>query len=218
MTVSNPQWQLINLASIETAKGSIFFATGRANLTRQDVISCGINFYYSVFHICTAILAITPQGTFLEKGIIEWKGRFNAPKYYLPCTHDKLIVEMNKIDSQLAKSLVELKELREYICYGPYLCSENTPHWRPIINTCEFPNVKQKLELFHSSFAFSRISRMISRYLKEKIQKSVFCLWTDQAMKIFKESIEINDSNYEESSKIWSTIREQICPKPLKNL
>jgi len=195
------------------AKGCIFLATTKMNFQRRDIISCGINFYYSMFHVCVAILAVTPNGAFLEKGIIDWKDRFSAPKYYLPCSHGRLIKEIRKINSELANFLEELRELREYICYGPYFCSENIPAWQPRIYTCEIENVKQKLESFYFHFPFNEISELLCDYLKEGIQKTVFCIWVDQIMKIFKESIEINDVTYEESNGIWSIIRKRLCPQ-----
>ena len=96
-----PNYGLINLASIEMVKACIFYASGRINLRQNDVISSSINFYYGAFHNCVSIVALSPDGTFLEKGIIEWKDRFNAPNRYIPCTHDELINKTKKIDEEL---------------------------------------------------------------------------------------------------------------------
>lgn len=100
-----PNYGLINLASIEMVKACIFYVSGRINLSQNDIISSGVNFYYSAFHNCVSIVALSPDGKLLEKGIIKWKDRFNAPKLYIPCSHEELITKTKKIDQEFARIL-----------------------------------------------------------------------------------------------------------------
>ena len=196
-------------------KACIFYANGRMNLRQNDIISSGVNFYYSAFHNCLSILALSPDGTFLEKGIIEWKDRYNAPNWYMPCSHEKLITKTKTVDEKFAKVLRELKNIREYLNYGPYACSDHTPHWKPIIFTCEIKDIKEKLKSYDSRLSdmFHKTPELVSRYLQEPLQKFVFCLWGDNAIEIFKGELIFNNSLYDESKKIWSQIRNYICPK-----
>lgn len=210
MVHSTPNAKLINLASTEMAKGCIFLATGNENLERGDLVSCGVNTYYGLFHISVAILSLSSEGAFLESAIIDWKYRFKAKEQYLPISHNKLISLMKEIDSKLAISLEELKEIREYICYGPYLCGRSDPKWQPIIYTCEIESVKPTLESFYSNFSFKDVAESIGINLKEDWQKNVFSLWIEQTLKIFKESIGITDTTYRRSQEFWSTIRQAI--------
>jgi len=210
-----PNYGLINLASIEMVKACIFYTSGRINLHQNDIISSGVNFYYSAFHNCISIVALSPEGTFLEKGIIKWKDRFNAPNRHIPCSHDELITKTKTIDQELARVLTELKDIREYLSYGPYVCSDHTPHWKPILFTCEIKDIRKKLESYNSRLSdiFCGTPELINDYLHEDIQKLVFCLWGDQVLKIFKGEMIFNNLIYEGCKKIWSQIRKHVCLK-----
>jgi len=208
-------YKLINFASIEMAKACIFYASGRINLCKNDIISSGVNFYYSVFHNCVSIVALSPRGKFLEEGVIDWKDRFNAPKWYIPCSHERLITETKIIDQEFAQILAELKDIREYLSYGPYVCSDHTPHWKPIINTCEIKDIKQKLESYNSNLCkiFSKTPEIVNGYLQEGTPRLVFCLWGDDAIKIFRGELIFSKLLYNEGKKIWLYIRKGICPR-----
>jgi len=196
-------------------KACIFYATGRMNLRQNDIVSSGINFYYSVFHNCVSVVSLGPYGGFLNKGIIKWKDRLSAPKKYIPCTHQELISKIEKIDQELAKILTELQEIREYLNYGPYVCSDYKPDWQPILFTCEIDDPKKKLETYDAQIfnAFLKSSEIVNDYLNDTIQKFVFCLWGDQILKLFKGKLIFSDSLYNDSQKIWLQIREKISPR-----
>lgn len=208
-------YKLINLASTEMVKACIFYANGRTNLRQNDIISSGINFYYSAFHNCVSLAALSPDGTFLEKGIIDWKERFNAPKWYIPCSHEELITRTRLIDKELARVLAELKDIREYLSYGPYVCSDHTPHWKPILFTCEIKDIKRKLESYdaHLSIMFRKTPELVNDFLEKGLQRLVFCLWGDDAIKIFKGELIFNNFLFDECEKIWLQISKSVCPK-----
>lgn len=210
-----PNYGLINFASTEMVKACIFYASGRINLHQNDIISSGVNFYYSAFHNCVSLVALSPDGTFLEKGIIEWRDRFNAPNWYIPCAHEKLITKTKRIDREFARILTELKDIREYLSYGPYVCSNHTPNWRPILFTCEIKDIKRKLESY--DLRLSNMScetpELINGYLQEGLQRLVFCLWGDDAIKIFRGELIFNKFLYNKCKKIWLQIRKHICPQ-----
>ena len=211
-------WGLINFASIEMIKACIFYANGRMNLRQNDIISSGVNFYYSAFHNCVSLVALSPDGTSLEKGIIEWKDRYKAPSWYIPCSHEELINRTKTIDRKFAEILTELKDIREYLSYGPYVCSDHTPHWQPILFTCEIENIKQRLEScdLRLSTVFRKTPKLVNGYLEEALQRLVFCVWGDQVVKIFKGELIFSNFLYDECEKIWLQIRKNISPQTRK--
>ena len=58
------------LCSKEMAKSCIMYNLGKNNLEKGDILFCGINFYYSLFHGCLSVISIISNEVPVEKCVV----------------------------------------------------------------------------------------------------------------------------------------------------
>jgi hypothetical protein len=114
----------ILLSSKEMAKACISYVLGKENLANGDLLSAGVNFYYSLFHSCLSVISSTTNAIPIEKCVAEFKNENQLPKYYVPLSHKETVLHTMKQDQELANELQKLMRMREYLSYGPNVLYE----------------------------------------------------------------------------------------------
>jgi hypothetical protein len=114
----------ILLSSKEMAKASISYNLGKANLAHRDLLSAGINFYYSLFHSCLSVVSLTTTAIPVDQCVAEFKKQHELPRYYIPLKHKAAMKLVGQLDQELADELDRLMKIREYLSYGPNILYE----------------------------------------------------------------------------------------------
>ena len=141
----------ILLSAKELSKGCISFNLGEANIVAGDLLSTGVNFYYSLYHSCVSTISSTSTAIPIEKCVDEWKNRKQLPRFYIPLSHRKTTSLINKLDAKLGEELDNLMNIREYLSYGPnvlYKLNRKNELSKILIYTCKFANIKQEIADF----------------------------------------------------------------------
>jgi hypothetical protein len=109
------------------AKASISYNLGKANLAHRDLLSAGVNFYYSLFHSCLSVISSTSTAISVDQCVAEFKMRYQLPRYYVPLTHKAVVRLFRQLDQELADELDRLMKIREYLSYGPNVLYDKEP-------------------------------------------------------------------------------------------
>jgi len=142
------------LSSKEMSKGCISYNLGRVNLVSRDLLSTGVNFYYSLYHSCVSVISSTSTEIPIDLCVAEWKKRAQLPRYYVPLTHSKVKNLIAKLDTGLANELNKLLKIREYLSYGPnvlYELDEKRELSRIRIYTCKFKDLSKEIGSFNTN-------------------------------------------------------------------
>ncbi len=165
----------ILLSAKELSKGCICYNLGVANFIANDLLSTGVNFYYSLYHSCVSTISSTSNAILIEKCVDEWKNRTHLPSLYVPLSHSETTKLINKLDVDLGKELNNLKNIREYLSYGPnvlYELDKKDGLSKVLIYTCKFQNLRHEIKDFKARCP-SLILRC-SELIKMKLSKSNF--------------------------------------------
>jgi len=139
------------LSSKEIAKSCIMLHLGKRNLERNDLLSCGVNLYYSLFHACLSVLVLTFKELDIEKCVSEFDYRSRLAPYYIPMSHKNVVNAIRKFDKNLSDELDDLKEIREYLSYGPnlFIKTDQKDNISNItIFTCRISEISEKIKRY----------------------------------------------------------------------
>ena len=142
----------ILLSSKEMAKASISYNLGKANLAHRDLLSAGVNFYYSLFHSCLSVISSTSNAIPVDQCVAEFKKQHQLPRYYVPLNHSAVVKLVKQLDQKLADELDRLMKIREYLSYGPnILYEEERGKVRIDVYTKKFTGLRSEIrKLRHS--------------------------------------------------------------------
>jgi len=121
------------------------YRLGEENLKNGDLLSSGVNFYYSLFHACISVMSL--KSTRINTGDFVVEKTDQLPQKYTPLTHNDAEKIISQYDKKLGHELRELRRLREYLSYGPNVLYEwKTRITEVIAYNCKFPGWKNDIK------------------------------------------------------------------------
>jgi len=148
---------------------------GKRNLENDDLLSSGVNFYYSLYHSCLSVISSTSNKIKVENCVIEWEKREQLPRYYISLSHENTKKSISQFDEKLAYELDRLMEIREYLSYGPnvlYESGKKREISKITVYCCRFPDLRNKIR--RSPSKLSKLINKCCKLLKENLSEPNF--------------------------------------------
>lgn len=163
------------LSSKEMAKSCIMYNLGKRCLENGDVLSSGVNLYYSLYHACLSVISSTSNKIEVQKCVTKSKRECELPRYYVPLSHTAAKKLTGRFDKNLADELDKLMQMREYLSYGPnvlYGSQKEAEISEIILYDCRFPNLMDDIQRMNSDL--HELIAQCCVLLKERLSEGNF--------------------------------------------